>query len=158
MNYRLLLVPIFSLIIAISCKEPNNKTAEPIAPADTRATMEYNENQFDTVAKQTKDEETFTFSGGGTDPFWNVDFIKGQIHFKAPSATLRSFVAPIPEPEVSGNSTKYIAKSHRVIMEVLITNEECVNASSNTKNSHKVKVSIKPIAEENYNVYEGCGS
>ena len=83
---------------------------------------------------------------------------KGKIHFKAPGASLKSFVAPIPEPEISGNSKKYIAQSHRVLMEVLITEEECIDTKSSKKSSHKVKVSIKPKSETDFNIFEGCGS
>ncbi|MCG2419844.1 hypothetical protein K8089_12505 [Aequorivita sp. F47161] len=158
MNYRVLLISIFSLIVAASCKEPNNKTTEPITPAETRATMEYNENRLDTVAEHTQINEDFSFSGGGTDPFWTVEFKGGQIHFTAPGETLRSFVAPIPEPEISGNTTKYIATSHRVLMEVLLTKEECITPTNSKKNTHKVKVSIKPKAAEDFNYYYGCGS
>jgi uncharacterized membrane protein len=158
MNYRLLLIPIFSLIITTSCKEPNKKTAEPIAPADTGVTMEHNKNQLDAAAKQSESKEGFTFSGGGSDPSWTVEFKGGQILFTAPGETLRSFVAPVPEPEISGNTTKYIASSHRVLMEVLLTEEECITPTNGKKNTHKVKVSIKPKAAENFNFYYGCGS
>lgn len=156
MNYKLLLIPVISLTIAISCKDTNQEVAKPTVPAETKATIEYNQNQLDTVAK--KDDDEFSFRGGGTDPYWSVQFIKGKIHFKAPDASLKSFVAPIPEPEISGNSKKYTAESHRVLMEVVITEEACVDTKNNKTSSHKVKVSIKPKAEKDFNVYEGCGS
>lgn len=154
--YRLILIPLFSLIIAVSCKDTTKESEVPIIPADTRATIQYNENRLDTVAKQ--NESGDSFRGGGTEPFWSVEFTNGKIHFKAPGETLKSFVAPIPEPEISGKSKKYTAKSHRVIMEVLLTKEECVDNTSGKKYSHKVKVSIKPTAQEDFNIYEGCGS
>lgn len=156
MNYKFLLIPVFSLIMAVSCKDANKEVIEPTVPAETKATIEYNENRLDTVSKQT--DENDTFRGGGTDPFWSVQFSKGKIHFKAPGASLKSFVAPIPEPEISGNSKKYIAQSHRVLMEVLITEEECIDTKSSKKSSHKVKVSIKPKSETDFNIFEGCGS
>ena len=43
-------------------------------------------------------------------------------------------------------------------MEVLITEEECIDAVNSKKSSHKVKVSIKPKSEKDFNVFEGCGS
>ena len=156
MNYKFILIPVFSLIMAVSCKDTKKEITEPTVPAETKATIEYNENRLDTVSKQTEDGDTFR--GGGTDPFWSVQLSKGKIHFKAPGASLKSFVAPIPEPEISGNSKKYIAQSHRVLMEVLITEEECIDAVNSKKSSHKVKVSIKPKSEKDFNVFEGCGS
>ncbi len=156
MNYKFLLIPVFSLIMAVSCKDANKEVIEPTVPAETKTTIEYNENRLDTVSKQT--DENDIFRGGGTDPFWSVQFSKGKIHFKAPGASLKSFVAPIPEPEISGNSKKYIAQSHRVLMEVLITEEECIDTKSSKKSSHKVKVSIKPKSETDFNIFEGCGS
>ncbi|MEM0517284.1 hypothetical protein [Aequorivita flava] len=158
MKYKVLLVPFFTLMIAVSCKEPNNKQSETVVPADTRATMEYNENRLDSVPKQSESAEDFTFSGGGADPSWTVEFKDGQIYFTAPGETLRSFVAPIPQPEINGNTKKYVASSHRVLMEVLLTEEECITPTNNKKNTHKVKLSIKPKAADNFNYYYGCGS
>lgn len=156
MNYRLLLIPVISLTIAVSCKDTHKEAPKPTIPAETKATLEHSQNQLDTVAKKSNDE--YSFRGGGTDPYWSVLFTKGKIHFKAPDASLKSFVAPIPEPEISGNSKKYTAESHRVIMEVVITEEACEDTKNNKTSSHKVKVSIKPKAQKDFNVFVGCGS
>ncbi len=156
MNYRIIITSTLFFLMAVSCKDTSKENSESIVPAETRATIEYNENQLDSIAEGNENE--ISFRGEGTEPFWSIEFTNGKMHFKASDAVLKSFVAPIPEPEIVGNTIKYTASSKRVLMEVLITEEECINDMSGKKNSHKVKVSIKPISEENFNIYEGCGS
>tara|TARA_R110002050_G_scaffold39568_2_gene96783 strand:- start:489 stop:968 length:480 start_codon:yes stop_codon:yes gene_type:complete len=155
MSYKFLLISTLFLALATACKDATKEDSESIVPAETRATIEYNENQLDTIP-ETNDE--VSFRGDGTEPFWNIEFKNGRMHFKAMDADLQSFVAPIPEPEILGNAKKYTASSKRVIMEVLITEGECINAMSGKKSTFKVKVSIKPVSQEKFNVYEGCGA
>lgn len=154
MNFKLMSFFLFGFITLISCKDVSQETNVTV-PADTKATIEYNQNQLDTISKNTTNE--ISFLGGGSEPSWSVEFKEGKIFFNAPNEVLRSFIAPIPEPEKDGKSSKYIAKSHRVIMEVLLTEEECVDGMSGKKKSHKVKLSIKPTSEKDFKIYEGCG-
>ena len=155
MNFKSIAILFLCFFSLFSCKDSNKESNATIS-TDTIATSEKNQNQSENIPTNT--QTGVSFLGGGGEPSWSVEFTDGKIHFNAPNETLRSFVAPIPEPEKDGNTTKYIAKSHRVIMEVLITEEECVDGMSGKKKSDKVKLSIKPIAEKDYKIYEGCGS
>ena len=150
MNFKLTATLFLSFLIATSCKEVN-KNPETSA-AESTATSSEQSN-----ASEEQNTEV-AFYAGGNEPAWNVQFKEGRMHFSAPDAVLKSFVAPIPEPEVSGNTSKYIAKSQRVLMEVVMVEEECIDTMSGEKNSRKVTVSIKPIAEKDFRVFEGCGS
>ena len=155
MNFNPITILIICFFTLFSCKDGKNEPTATIS-ADTTVSSENNQNQPENFPTATN--TGVYFLGGGGEPSWSVEFTDGKIHFNAPNETLRSFVAPIPEPEKNGNTTKYIAKSHRVIMEVLITEEECIDGMSGKKKSDKVKLSIKPIAEKDYKIYEGCGT
>ncbi|MAP80747.1 MAG: hypothetical protein CL526_06630 [Aequorivita sp.] len=155
---RFLLATFTVLMISTSCKDNSKETTEPTVPAETRATIEYSENQLDTIKKENNTESAMTFKATGNEPFWSVNFKDGKVHFKAMDAALKSFTAPIPEAEVTGNTQKFVAQSHRVIMEVYITEEACQDSMSGQNYTHKVKVSIKPKSADNFNHYHGCGS
>ncbi len=53
MNLKSLFFPAIILFSFISCKNENKKDMEPVSPTETRSTMEYNENQLDTIPTKT---------------------------------------------------------------------------------------------------------
>ncbi len=160
MKRNYLLITLFFSLLILSCKETNKEISETeaVVPVETEAVIENNINKpdTDTIAKKTQEEEGFR--AGGNNPYWTVHFTKGKILFKAPGAPLQSYVAPIPEPEIVGNTKKYVANSHKVDMEILLTEEECISAISDKKNTHKVKVTLKTVKDDKPTIYEGCGS
>lgn len=149
----------FGLILFIGCKNETKKLEKtehnPIVPADTRATMEYNQNRIDSIPQGIQEGEIFKGSGG--EPFWSVELNDKSIHFKSPSSELKDVLIPIKNTQSNGNTTTFIAERDLKHIEISIIEEECMDGMSGKKNSHRVKVFIKHKKDSKEKEFVGCG-
>lgn len=145
---------IFSLSL-VSCKDGNKETIEPISPAETRSTMEYNQNRLDTIPENTKGSD---FKGGGSEPLWSVEIVDKKFHFQSSDQNYKSIAATVNTVDASGNTITLNSENDTETIKVALIEQECIDGMSGKKNSHKVEVSIKRSADTDAKTYEGCGS
>ncbi len=156
MNIKVLLTLLILIPLTFSCKNTKEPEAEPIIPTDTKATMEYNENRLDSIPANR--EFSGAFKGSGSEPFWSVTLDADKILFESADADLKSFTAPLTNPEISGNSTTFTADQKDGIIKVTLLEEKCTGAMNGIEMTHKVKVSLKLKNDKDFRNFEGCGA
>ncbi|WP_026451920.1 hypothetical protein [Aequorivita capsosiphonis] len=160
MKFRTILLVAFLSISLLSCKDTNKETrketSEPITPAETRSTMEYNENRLDSIPKNTTSGHDF--KGGGDEPFWSIEISDKKIHFQSPDINYKSITAVINTIDTSGNTITFNSENEGETIKVALLEQECKDRMSGKKNSHKVEVLIKRKSEKDPRTYDGCGS
>lgn len=146
---------IMLIMALVACKNPSAEKTKPITPAETRSTMEYNQNRIDTIP-QKENTSSKTFKGSGGEPFWSVAINAENIHFETANSAQKAIDLPTPKPEVAGNTTTFQATSDKSTIKVAITEEKCTGMNGKAM-THSVKVSVKTGAED-FTTYKGCGS
>lgn len=154
MNSSLTKVVAVVTILLFSCKE-NHSATDPTTPAETRSTMEYNQNQFDSIPETTISSD---FKGGGGEPFWSVEIHDKILHFQSPEDGFKSIKTKINTVNVSGETIAFQSKNGNESIKVVLLKEECIDGMSGFKNSHKVTLSISFDSQKESKIYEGCGS
>lgn len=144
---------LFSVFI-VSCKNVTNENSEPITPAETRSTMEYNQNQLDTISENTVSSD---FKGGGGEPFWSLEIVDKKLHFQSPEENFKSIVTTINNVDVSGNTISFVSQNERDTINVELVEEECTDGMSGKINTHKIMLSITKPNQDKSRKYEGCG-
>lgn len=144
---------ILLFISIVSCKNDVKKEDKVVVPAETRSTMEYNQNQLDTIPETTGSGEVFRGNGG--EPFWSIEITSENILFVDPVSKI---VAPIVEPVTKGDSSVYVSKFEAGTIKATILKENCMDGMSGKKYSHKVEVTIDTNKEDKSQTYSGCGS
>lgn len=152
MNFKISFIAALITFSFFSCKDVNKETNDSIIPTDTRSTMEYNENQLDSIPANTSSND---FKGGGDEPFWSVEIVDKQLHFQSPDENYMSIINTV---DVSGSTITFDSENESESIKVALIEEECIDGMSGKKNSHKVEVSIKRSAEKDSKNFIGCGS
>lgn len=146
------LILVFILSV-VSCNDTTRKEETVVVPAETRSTMEYNQNQLDTIPKTLDNKEVFRGNGG--EPFWSIEINSESILFVDPNSKI---VAPIVEPIIKGDSFIYISKFENGTLKATISKETCTDGMSGKRYSHKVELEIDTNKENESQTYSGCGS
>lgn len=156
MNYMkptlILLIAFISLSI-ISCKNTTEKGTEPMVPAETRSTIEYNQNQLDTIPEDKTNRNSFV--GIGTEPFWRIEIKDDTILFESPEEKITSTIS---KSDISTNSSRYTSNFEDGIMKIKLNKENCSDGMSDIEHSHKVELQIKRPGDKDFEKYSGCGS
>ena len=147
----ILLIAFLSLSI-LSCNNTNKKDSEPIAPAETPSTVEYNQNQLDTIPEKTSE---ITFVGIGTEPFWRIEISDDKILFETPEEKITSTIS---KSDISANYSTYTSNFEDGIMKIKLNKENCSDGMSENEYSHKVVFQIKRSGDKDFEKYNGCGS
>lgn len=155
MNFKISIIAAFISLAFLSCKNTNNDSSDPIAPAETRSTMEYNQNRLDSIPENSSSSD---FKGGGGEPFWSVEIVDKKLLFQSPDENYKSITTTINTVDASGNTITFNSENDNETIKVALVEEECVDGMSGKKNSHKVEVSIKRNSEKDSKIYKGCGS
>lgn len=156
MNFKISIIASFLSLSLLSCQDANKGPNEPITPAETRSTMEYNQNRLDTIPENSSNRGDF--KGGGGEPFWSVEIVDKKLHFQSPHKNLKSITATVNTVDVSGNTITFNSENDSDEITVALIEQECVDGMSGRKNSHKVEISIKRNTEQDSRTYVGCGS
>ena len=153
MKFAAIIIAFLLFISLLSCKDSTKENTELLSPSETRSTMEYNQNQLDTIPSQMTKNEVFKGSGG--EPFWSIEINSDSLEFATPD---KKISAPIIEPKISVNFTSYDSNFDGGTIRVLLKKENCEDGMSGKNYSHKVEVSIKRNSDKDFDTYTGCGS
>ncbi|MGO3181706.1 MAG: hypothetical protein ACTIJ9_02630 [Aequorivita sp.] len=156
MKLNLTIAAVLLSLSLLSCKDATKETIEPITPAETRSTMEYNQNQLDTIPENTTTNRDF--KGGGGEPFWSLEIADKKLYFQSPDKNFKSITATVNTVDASGNTITFNSENDNETIKIALLEQECIDGMSGKKNTHKVEVSIKRNADKDAKTYEGCGS
>lgn len=156
MKFHSILIAAFLSFSIFSCKDTEQKTTETVVPADTRATIEYNENRLDSVPENNPISRHF--KGGGGEPFWSVEIIDKKVKFQSPDDKNKSLSATVSTVDASGNTITINSENDSETIKVALLEQECINGMNGKTFTHKVELSIQGNEEKDPRTYSGCGS
>ena len=96
------------------------------------------------------------FKASGTEPFWSLEITDKQLIFRTPEDSL---IANHVEPEraMDSNVKWYRAKGAAGDLDVIISQDNCINEMSGTEFPYSVKVEIKKSEAKQPQTVNGCG-
>ncbi|HLT53233.1 MAG TPA: META domain-containing protein [Flavobacteriaceae bacterium] len=111
----------------------------------------------ETAAITTNTEATNYFKANGTEPFWGLEINEQSIVLKTMEDTITvSHVEAIKA--MDANVKLYKIETEATLMNIQLSQTECVNAMSGEKFPYTVKVDYTSTGAEEGRVLEGCGA
>ena len=147
-----------AFFLFLGCIE--KKKQEPSEPESTKETI------TDTVQAEEKTRamepiaakiDGSYFKATGTEPFWGLKIYDDKVELKTTEDTIQT---PTTEPikAQDSNIAMYRIQTEATALDIIIAHKECTNAMSGEVSPYTVTISYKNTAEEETQVFEGCGS
>lgn len=164
---------ILFFIVSTSCMNINNNTeTEKYRQTSSGEKKEYEENtveeeieenNVDVDSSKVYIEATTSrvyFTAAGNEPFWGLEITESDIHFTALDSVTNQFSASFRYPIKGDDATNktYQIDTEEGEMLITISEEECVDTMSGAISAYKVQVKLKRNTEDEFFVFQGCGS
>jgi len=150
MNFKSAILLLLTIVFLSSCNDKTRTGNRPEKITEPAAE--------ETVAAQPESSDDYFFKGIGTEPFWSITINDDSILLDFMNEEPEDMRIPLPEPEESGNTIRYLSETTSKIIAVTLTEENCSDSMSDLTYSHKVEIEIKNKRDSEIISFRGCGN